>query len=133
MDSLVGQNMGRYRVLEQIGSGGMAVVYKAADTHLSAPVAIKVIQPGILQEEKFLKRFEREARTLARLSHPNIVRTFDFGVWEGMPYFVMAYVGGGTLKGRITAPMPAYEAAQLLIPVALALHSAHQQGIIHRD
>jgi hypothetical protein len=133
MDSLIGQSIGRYRILERIGSGGMAVVYKAIDTHLDAPVAIKVIQPGIQQDEKFLKRFEREARTLARLSHPNIVRTIDYGAWKGMPFLVMAYVGGGTLKEKLGTPMPAHEAAQTLIPVALALHSAHKLGIIHRD
>ncbi len=98
MGNLIGQSLGRYHILEQLGEGGMAVVYKAFDTRLERNVAIKVILPSKEHSEKFLKRFEREAKSLAQLSHPNIVKVIDYGEQEGLPYLVMEYVPGGTLK-----------------------------------
>ena len=79
MTSLIGQSLGRYHILEQLGEGGMATVYKAFDTRLERPVALKVILPMREHTEKFLRRFEREAKGLARLSHPNIVKVLDYG------------------------------------------------------
>src|SRR3972149_2046164 len=102
MNELIGQSLGRYHILEQLGEGGMATVYKAYDTRLERDVAIKVILPGKQHSEKFLKRFEREAKALAQLSHPNIVGVIDFGEHEGLPFLVMEYVPGGTLKRRLT-------------------------------
>ena len=88
MSDLIGQNLGRYHILEQLGQGGMATVYKAYDTRLEREVAIKVIRKGAFppeQLERILKRFEREAKALARLSHPNIVKVLDYGEHEGAP------------------------------------------------
>jgi serine/threonine protein kinase len=134
MPNLIGQSLGRYHILEQLGEGGMAVVYKAFDTRLERKVAVKVILPSRQQNEKFLKRFEREARSLAQLTHPNIVGVMDYGDYEGLPYLVMEYLPGGTLKQKLTGkPVPWQEAALLLAPVARALEHAHKHGIIHRD
>ncbi len=133
MTSLVGQSFDRYHILEQLGEGGMAVVYKAYDSHLDRAVAVKVILPGFEQSENFLKRFEREAQAIARLTHPNIVRVLDYGHYHGLPYLVMEYLPGGTLKQKIGQPMPWQEASRLLTPIARALAYAHQVGILHRD
>jgi serine/threonine protein kinase len=136
MSYLIGQSLGRYHVLEQLGEGGMATVYKAYDTRLERDVAVKVIRvdqfaPAVL--ERILKRFEREAKALARLTHPNIVHVNDYGEEDGIPYLVMDYLPGGTLKQMLGRPMPWREAMKLLLPVAEALSYAHSQGIIHRD
>src|SRR5512140_318649 len=110
MSNLIGQSLGRYHILEQLGEGGMAIVYKAYDTRLEADVAVKVIRtenilPSVL--ERALKRFEREAKALARLTHPNIVKVTDYGEYEGKPYLVMPYLPGGTLKSKLTGtPIP---------------------------
>lgn len=133
MFNLIGQSLGRYHVLEQLGEGGMATVYKAFDTRLERNVAIKVILPSRQQDEKFLKRFEREARALAQLSHPNIVKVLDYGDHEGVPFLVMEYIPGGTLKQKVGKPIPWQEAARLIAPIARALEYAHQQKIVHRD
>jgi serine/threonine protein kinase len=133
MSNLIGQSFGRYHILEQLGEGGMAVVYKAFDTRLERNVAIKVILPSREQNEKFLKRFEREARALAQQSHPNIVKVLDYGDHDGVPYLVMEYIPGGTLKQKLGKPIAWQEAARLLAPIARALEYAHQQKIIHRD
>ncbi|MCX6056696.1 MAG: serine/threonine-protein kinase, partial [Chloroflexi bacterium] len=134
MADLIGQSLGRYHILEQLGEGGMAVVYKAFDTRLERNVAIKVILPGKAQKDKFLKRFEREAKALASLSHPNIVKVIDYGEHEGMPYLVMEYIPGGTLKQKLNGKQTSWqEAIRLLIPIAKALSYAHDNKIIHRD
>ena len=133
MTNLIGQSFGRYHILEQLGEGGMATVYKAYDTRLERPVAVKVILPMREHSEKFLKRFEREAKSLAGLSHPNIVKVLDYGEHEGLPYIVMEYVPGGMLKEKLGKPMGWKEAAKLLAPVARALAYAHSQKMVHRD
>ena len=132
-NNLIGLSLGRYHILEQLGEGGMATVYKAYDTHLERNVAIKVILPTRQHSEKFLKRFQREARALAKLSHPNIVGVIDYGEQDGIPYLVMEYLPGGTLKRKMVKPMPWQEAIRLLGPIARGLAAAHKQGIIHRD
>ena len=132
MSGLVGESLGRYQITAQLGTGGMATVYKAYDTRLERYVAIKVIRSEHKQDEGFLKRFEREAKTLAQLSHPNIVKVLDYGEYEGAPYLVMEYVGGGTLKKK-GIRRHWVEAARLLAPMARALEYAHQHNIIHRD
>jgi eukaryotic-like serine/threonine-protein kinase len=136
MSNLIGQSLGRYHILEQLGEGGMATVYKAYDTRLERDVAVKVIRvdqfaPAVL--ERILKRFEREAKALARLTHPNIVHVNDYGEQDGIPYLVMDYLPGGTLKQQLGRPMPWRAAMKLLLPVAEALDYAHSQNIIHRD
>jgi serine/threonine protein kinase len=134
MGNLIGQSLGRYHILEQLGEGGMAVVYKAYDTRLERHVAVKVILPQKQHAEKFIKRFEREAKALAQLGHPNIVKVIDYGEHEGLPFLVMEYLPGGTLKQKLSGnAMPWREAVQILIPIARALSYAHQQKIVHRD
>ena len=136
MSSLIGQSLGRYHILEQLGEGGMATVYKAYDTLLERDVAVKFIRvdqfaPAML--ERILKRFEQEAKALAKLSHLHIIKIIDYGESEGTPYFVMEYMPGGTLKDRLGLPMPWQTAASLLIPIAQTLDYAHRQHIVHRD
>lgn len=133
MSDLIGQTIGRYHIIEQLGVGGMAIVYKAIDTRLDRSVALKVIRAENLAEAAFVERFEREARALARLNHPNIVHINDFGELEGLPYLEMDYVPGGTLEKLLGAMIPWSEAARFLAPVAYALDYAHQQGVVHRD
>lgn len=136
MTDLTGQSLGRYHILERLGEGGMAIVYKAYDTRLETDVAVKVIRTEKLTEENkenALKRFEREAKSLARLTHANIVKVIDYGEYEGKPFLVMEYLPSGTLKEKMGKPMPWQDVARLLIPVARALEYAHKQGMIHRD
>ena len=133
MSSFVGQMMGRYHIVEQLGEGGMAIVYKGYDTTLQRNVAIKVIKSDRTEDTSFRKRFEREARALAQLSHPHIVHINDFGEQSGLAYLVMDYISGGTLKTRMGRPMPYQEAARMLAPMAQALGFAHQHKIVHRD
>jgi len=137
MENLVGQSIGgRYHVIEQLGQGGMAVVYKAFDTRLEREVALKLIRtesfaPSVAGQ--MLKRFEREGKSLARMMHPNIVPIHDYGEHNGSPYLVMSYIAGGTLKDFSGRVMPYAQAASLLAPVARALAYAHELNIIHRD
>lgn len=136
MHDLTGQDIGRYHILEPLGEGGMAKVYKAYDTHLENEVAVKVIRtdqlaPALL--ERTNKRFEREAKEVAKLSHPNIVRVIDYGEHEGTPYLVMQYLHGGTMKQLMGKPIPYQKAAALLVPIARALEYAHQHKMVHRD
>jgi tRNA A-37 threonylcarbamoyl transferase component Bud32 len=136
MPGLIGQSLGRYHILEQLGEGGMATVYKAYDTRLEREVAVKLVRRGAFppeQLDRILKRFEQEAKALARLTHPNIVGVIDYGEFEGAPYLVMPYLPGGTLKQLLGKPVSWQKAAQLLIPIARALEYAHKQGMIHRD
>ena len=136
MSGLIGQNFGRYQILELLGEGGMATVYKAYDTRLEREVAIKVIRRDAFSPDEMdmmLKRFEREAKSLGRLSHPNIVGVIDYGEHEGSPYLVMVYLSGGTLKERLGKPMPWQEAIRLLLPIAHALEYVHERNIINRD
>ena len=133
MEELVGQTIGRYQIIEQLGEGGMATVYRAYDTRLDCSVAFKVVRPEIEQSESFLKRFKREAQALAQLRHPNIVHIIDFGEHEGLPYLVMDYLAGGTLADKMGQPMLVEKAARLLAPVARALEYAHKKGVVHRD
>jgi eukaryotic-like serine/threonine-protein kinase len=138
MKDLTGQSIGRYHIIEKLGEGGMAIVYKAYDTHLECEVAVKVIRtdqlaPSVL--ERALKRFEREAKAVAKLNHPNIVKVSDYGEFDGSPYLVMTYLSGGTLKSALKERgiLSWQEAIQVLIPIAEALGFAHAHGVIHRD
>ena len=136
ISGMVGKNIGRYHVIEQLGQGGMAVVYTAFDTRLERDVAIKVIRTGMVQPDllhQLLRRFEREAKSLAKMEHRAIVNIFDYGEFEGAPYLVMEYLPGGTLKEWGRRPMSYQKAARTLLPIGRALDYAHQQGIIHRD
>ncbi len=136
MSDLIGKLIDRYQILEQLGQGGMATVYKALDTRLNRFVAVKIIRKGAFPPDfldRIIKRFEREAHEMARLNHANIVGVIDYGNYEGTPYMVMPYIPAGTLKNKFQNPIPYQEAAQLLAPIARALAYAHDEGIIHRD
>jgi eukaryotic-like serine/threonine-protein kinase len=136
MPDLSGHHIERYHVIEKLGEGGMAIVYRAWDTRLERDVAIKVIrQEEVIPSnlERVRKRFEREARALAKLNHPNIVKVIDYGEYENSPYLVMEYVPGGSLEEHINGQYAADEAASLLLPVAQALAYAHAKDMVHRD
>lgn len=136
MQNYVGKQIDRYRVIEKLGTGGMAVVYKAFDTRLEREVALKLIRTDEIpasQHERLMKRFEREAKAQARFSHPNIVPVHDYGEVDGSPYIVMAYVPGGTLKQKTGKPINVQTALDWLIPIADALAYAHELGVVHRD
>jgi basic membrane protein A len=136
MPDLTGYSLGRYHLTQQLGEGGMATVYKAFDMRLERDVAVKILrteQFSPVQLEQVLQRFDREAKSLGKLSHSNIVSVLDYGEHESIPYLVMEYLPGGTLKQRLGAPLPWQEAVRVLLPVARALAYAHQRGIIHRD
>ena len=136
MNDFLGQSLGRYHILEKLGEGGMATVYKAFDTRLERDVAVKIIRKEAFSQEvigRILKRFEREAKTLARLIHPNIVSIIDYGEYENSPYLVMPFLSGGTLKQKMGKTMPWQDAARLLLPIARALAYVHDQDVIHRD
>lgn len=129
-----GDNLGPYRVIEPLGQGGMATVYKAYHAALDRYVAIKVLHPAFKEDPNFLARFNREARIVAKLDHPNIVPIYDFDEERGMPYLVMRYIDGKTLKTILReGAMPVGRALSIIRPVAEGLAYAHEQGILHRD
>ena len=134
MSDWSGQTIGGYEIAEEIGQGGMAVVYRAYQPQLERWVAVKILQATGASGEEFLARFRREARAIAALRHPNILTIYDYGEEEGIAYIVMEYVPGGTLKTRLTGqPIDWPDVATLVIPVGRALAYAHSQGIVHRD
>lgn len=127
------QIVSHYEIIEELGEGGMATVFKARDTLLGRFVAIKVIAAEVQDSQNFLKRFQREARALGNLTHPHIVQVLDYGEQEGIPFLVMDYLPGGTLKDRLGKSFSWQQAAGLLAPIARALAYAHDHKIIHRD
>ena len=124
----------RYEILQVLGEGGMAFVYKARDTQLERFVAIKTLKPNYVNQETFVDRFKREAKTAANLNHPNIVQIFDWGI-EEEPYFVMEYIEGETLTSIISKNKTISLSDILFIgaQVSSGLHAAHQKGLVHRD
>jgi len=124
----------RYEILEILGEGGMAFVYKARDMQLERFVAIKTLKPNYVNQETFVDRFKREAKTAANLNHPNIVQIFDWGI-EDEPYFVMEYIEGNTLTSIIAKNRTISLSDILFIgaQVSGGLHAAHQKGLVHRD
>jgi Serine/threonine protein kinase len=135
LDALINQQLGQFRIVERIGVGGMAMVYKAYQPNLDRYVAIKILPASQSQDPVFVKRFVQEARSVAKLAHPNIVQIHDFGTdpHYNVTYIVMEYVDGGTLKDRLDGPMLATEAVDFIIQAAEGLGCAHRNGIIHRD
>ncbi|WP_224240910.1 serine/threonine-protein kinase [Hyalangium gracile] len=134
--TLVGRQIGRYRILEQLGSGGMSVVYKGLDTALDREVAVKVLHPHLAGKDESRRRLAREARAVARLHHPNILEVFDFSAADSQnAYIVTEYIRGRTLRqyldeGGIDPPEIA---AMIIHELAAALAHAHEEGVIHRD
>jgi eukaryotic-like serine/threonine-protein kinase len=123
-----------YELLEELGRGGMGVVYKARQLSLGRIVALKMILRGGLASSADVTRFQAEAEVVARLEHPNIVPLYEVGQFDGQPYFTMKFVGGTTLAKRLAeGPLPARGAAEILAPICRAIHVAHGQGLLHRD
>ncbi len=128
-----GRKLGRYVLSRKIGAGGMAEVWEAFDEGLHRSVAVKVVRDEIAGEAEFRERFIREARLAAQLEHPRILPIYDFGTETGVTYLVMPLLPGGSLKERISGPMPADEAVEALASIAAALDHAHGRGVLHRD
>lgn len=136
MTTVIGTKLnGRYRIEDEIGSGGMSTVYLGFDETLERAVAVKIMHSDISREPRQLERFRREARTVAQLSHPHVVMVIDAGEDQGRPYIVFAHVRGETLKDRIRreGALPIGEAVAYAIEIGRALEAAHEQGLVHRD
>ncbi len=134
MESLVGKTLGQYQIVQELGRGGMAVVYKAYQPSLTRYVAVKVLPPQLSFDEDFVERFVREARGAAVLHHPNIITIHDVSEQNGIHYFVMEYLTGKTLDAVLAGlPMPLPRLLRIIDQVADALDHAHSQGLIHRD
>jgi eukaryotic-like serine/threonine-protein kinase len=132
--SLIGRKLGPYQIQMVLGAGGMGEVYKAKDTRLNRTVAIKVL-PRLLSERADLRqRFEREARAIASLSHPNICALYDIGRQDEIDFLVMEYLEGETLSKRLKkGPLAPEQLLRTAIEIATALDQAHRHGVIHRD
>jgi len=130
---LTGRTLGQCRLLEQLGSGGMATVYKAYQPSLDRYVAVKVLPPSLARTPGFAARFRREARAIARLNHPNILPVYDSGQEGELSYIVMRYVEEGTFQEMLGEPLPLDRVVEMITQVGGALDYAHREGIIHRD
>jgi len=133
---MIGRMLGnRYEILEKLGGGGMAIVYKGRDTFLNRFVTIKVLRPEFTSDEDFIKRFKREALAVASLSHPNIVNIHDVGQEDDINYLVMEYVQGDNLKNviRKNGVLTPEHAVRIAVQVCEALEHAHENHIVHRD
>src|SRR5688572_28506453 len=130
----VGETVGPYSVIEQLGQGGMATVFKAYHAALDRYVALKVLHPAFNEDASSKARFQREAHVVAMLEHPHIVPIYDCAEHENRPYLVMKYIEGDTLKDRFSAsPLGSEEIAKVVEHIGSALACAHQQGVLHRD
>jgi serine/threonine protein kinase/dienelactone hydrolase len=129
-----GHKLGRYTVIEPIGSGGMGAVYRARDEKLERVVAIKILSPGLVTGDEGRRRFRKEALALAKLSHPHIAAVYDVGEQDGVDYLVMECVPGQTLAAKLkNGPFPIEDATSIVLEIAGALEEAHERGVIHRD
>ncbi len=134
MQDLIGRTLGHYRIVEKIGEGGMGVVYRAHDERLDRDVAIKVLPEEVAADPERLVRFEREAKLLASLNHPNIATLHGLEEEGSLRFLVMEVVDGESLAGVIArGPIPICEALPIALQIALALETAHERGVIHRD
>jgi tetratricopeptide (TPR) repeat protein/tRNA A-37 threonylcarbamoyl transferase component Bud32 len=134
LQGLIGQELGGYRIISQIGKGGMATVFKAFQPSLERYVAVKVMPPYYAeQDDTFLKRFRREAKAIANLRHPNILMVIDYGEHDGTTYLVMEFVEAGTLADLMGAPLAPARMAELIDQISGALQYAHAEGVVHRD
>ncbi|HEY6074798.1 MAG TPA: serine/threonine-protein kinase, partial [Anaerolineales bacterium] len=129
-----GDLVGPYCIVEQLGRGGVATVYKAYHPSLDRNVAVKVLNPAFNEDRELIERFEQEARVVARLGHPNIVPVYDFAEHAGRPYLVMKYIDGETLKERLArGALSNGEIVAVVSSMGAALSYAHRQGILHLD
>jgi tetratricopeptide (TPR) repeat protein/TolB-like protein/tRNA A-37 threonylcarbamoyl transferase component Bud32 len=134
LGSLVGLELSHYRIIEEIGSGGMGVVFRARDHHLDREVAIKVLHPGTLSDEGARKHLHKEALALSKLNHPNIATIFDFDSQAGIDFLVMEYIPGVRLNEKLAAgPLPETEVLRLGRQLSDGLAAAHERGVVHRD
>ena len=139
-----GKRLGPYEVVSSLGAGGMGEVYRATDTRLSRAVAIKVLAPALASDPQFRERFDREARAISQLTHPNICTLYDVGEHAGTAFLVMELLDGETLEEKLrksevsslksgVSGLRVDEALRIAIQMADALAAAHRQGIVHRD
>lgn len=133
-DALIGSSLGQYQIIEMLGKGGMATVYKATQKTINRTVAVKVLPRALMHDDTFMQRFRREAEVVARLEHFHILPMYDYGEYDGMPYIVMRYLEGGSLQESIReGPLPWDQIVHVVSQVANALDYAHSSGVIHRD
>ena len=134
MESLSGRLFGVYRIVEPLGAGGMASVYKAYQPSVDRYVALKILPSQLAKDPGFLARFEQEAKMLANFQHPHILPVHDFGESDGFTYIVMPFIKTGTLSAALQGnPLPFEQIKRVITQVGDALDCAHSQGLVHRD